>query len=281
MIELAPWHKYGLPLPGPVMPAAGALGYGDAYRDLVDVTRLGALVTTPVSWRPRHAARGARVAVRGEHVILHTGLPNPGLRAVIREYGRLWERYPIPVIVHLLATTVAETARAVARLSTVAGVLGVELGLAEDAPLADAPPDDALKLVATACAEGDLPVIARVPFSRAAALIPHLREVGADALTLTAPPRAVLPLDDVPDADALPVLVRGRLYGPAVFPLMLGVLGRWAREAGLPIIACGGIAAAEDARACLALGAVAVQVDAAVWRDPGVLEAIAAGVEDV
>lgn len=275
MIELAPRHKYGLPLPGPVMPAAGVLGYGDIYRDLVDVARLGALVTTPVSWRPRHAARGERVAARGEHVVLHTGLPNPGLRAVIREYGRLWDRYPIPVIVHLLATTVAETARAAARLSTVAGVLGVELGLAEDAL-----PEDALDLVAAASAEGDLPVIARVPFSRAAALIPHLREAGADALTLTAPPRAVLPLDDVPDADALPVLVRGRLYGPAVFPLMLGVLGRWAREADLPIIARGGIAAAADARACLALGAVAVQVDAAVWRDPGVLEAIAAGLDD-
>ena len=104
-IELAPHHKFGLVLPSSVMPASGIFGYGDLYRDLVDVSALGAMVTHPVSYRPRHASRGQRVAVHGEHVLIHTGWPNPGLRRVIRRYGRLWSRFPVPVIVHLLATT--------------------------------------------------------------------------------------------------------------------------------------------------------------------------------
>lgn len=265
MIELAPTHKFGLPLPGPVMSAAGVLGYGDAYRDLVDVGQLGALVTSPVSAQPRKAARGARLAVRGEHFVIHTGLPNPGARAVIREYGRLWERYPAPVIVHLLATTPAETARAAVQFSTVRGVLGLELGLAEHTSV-----KEALELV-RACAEGDLPVIVKVPFSRVESLATRLPQAGASALTLTAPPRALLPLTTETE---MPTLVRGRLYGPALFPLLLGVLQRWVREVGIPVIACGGISSPEDAQLCLTLGAVAVQVDVAVWRDPGVLAEI-------
>ncbi len=58
MIELAPNHKYGLSIEVPVMPASGAFGFGDAYGDLVDVSRLGAVVTNPVSLQPRRSAQG-------------------------------------------------------------------------------------------------------------------------------------------------------------------------------------------------------------------------------
>ena len=56
MIELAPRHKYGLPIPVPLMPASGAFGFGGAYPELVDVSALGAIVTNPVSPRRRKAA---------------------------------------------------------------------------------------------------------------------------------------------------------------------------------------------------------------------------------
>ena len=43
----------------------------------------------------------------------------------------------------------------------------------------------------------------------------------------------------------------------------------------LPIIGAGGIFSVEDARAILAAGAAAVQVDAAVWVDPGIIARMA------
>ena len=73
--------------------------------------------------------------------------------------------------------------------------------------------------------------------------------------------------------------MRGRLYGPALLPLLLHTLARWVERLPVPIIACGGVASPEDARACLALGAVAVQVDALLWRDPALLEHIARAVQ--
>ncbi len=272
MIELAPRHKFGLPIATPVMPAAGAFGYGDAYHDLVDLRLLGALVTNPVSLNPREAASGTRIAARGEHFVVHTGLPNPGLSQVIRRYRQTWERLPIPVIVHLIATTPVETAKAAGQLAGLANVVGIELGLIDNIT-----PQRALNLLDAARAEGDLPVIVRVPFGNVDALAPQLADGGADALTLMAPPRAILPVADVAsegDATARQYF-RGRLYGPALFPLLLNTLARWRSKLPVPIIACGGIATPQDAIACLELGAAAVQVDALLWRDPTLLQHIA------
>ncbi|MBN2391525.1 MAG: hypothetical protein JXR84_12440 [Anaerolineae bacterium] len=277
MIELAPRHKFGLPITSPVMPAAGAFGFGDTYHDLVDLRVLGALVTNPVSLKPRDAARGQRIAVHGEHdagcgFVAHTGLPNPGVKRVLRQHRQLWEHLPIPVIVHLIATTLSETARAAERLSGIPNVVGLELGLVDNIT-----PQRALNLLDAACAEGDLPVIVRVPFTSVDALAPLLADHGADALTLIAPPRAVLPVSDMPENSEVHRYLRGRLYGPALFPLLLNVLARWCSKLPIPVIACGGIASLEDAIACLELGATALQVDALLWRDPAMLQRIAEG----
>ncbi len=270
MIELAPNHKYGLPIAVPVMPAAGAFGYGEAYHDLVDLSLLGAVVTNPVSLRPRHAAGGERIGVHGDHFVVHTGWPSPGLRRLLRQVGPIWARSPVPVIVHLLATSPDEMARVAARLSGVHGVRGVELGFVESVKA-----DVACELARTAVLEGDLPVIVKVPFGRVDDLAPQLISAGADAVTLMSAPRAVLPLPTGTQHDDVARFMRGRLYGPALFPLLLHVLSRWAGKLSVPVIACGGIASSADALACLTLGAAAVQIDALLWRKPALLEDIA------
>ncbi|MEA3398047.1 MAG: dihydroorotate dehydrogenase [Chloroflexota bacterium] len=270
MIELAPHHKYGLPLPHPVMPAAGSFGYGEEYHELLDYDLLGALVTNPVSLRPRKAARPPRSGTRGDHFIIHTGLPNPGLKRVLRAHRAFWARQSLPIIVHLVATTPAEVAAACSILSGERGVAGIELGLDENTP-----PAQAVALLHAARSTSVQPLIARVPFGGVESLAQPLAENGADALTLTAPPRALLPAPGAPED-----FMRGRLYGPALFPLLLHTLARWVERLPVPIIACGGVASPEDARACLALGAVAVQVDALLWRDPVLLEHIAKELND-
>jgi len=273
MIELAPNHKYGLALPAPVMPASGTFGYATEYADLVEIGLLGAIVTNPLSLRPRQAVTGRRIAVHGDHVVVHTGLSNPGLRAVVRDYARLWEHLPIPVIVHVSATTPEEASRLSRELAAVGAVRGIELGLAEGTRARRA-----LELL-QAARDGGLPVIVRVPFSRVDELTPALARNEVDALTLTAPPRAVLPMVTGPD-EQVARFMRGRLYGPALFALLLNTLARWVPKLGVPVIACGGIASAEDALACLSLGAAAVQIDAALWRDPALLNRIARGLSE-
>ena len=91
MVEITRGGKNPLILENPVMAAAGTVGFdGAAYRDLLDFSKLGALVTNPVTWQARRVARGTRVVPLPAGVLVHTGLPNPGIRRVIARYRDRW-----------------------------------------------------------------------------------------------------------------------------------------------------------------------------------------------
>ena len=60
--------------------------------------------------------------------------------------------------------------------------------------------------------------------------------------------------------------VAGRLGGPALFPQVLMTV-RDAVHANLPVIAAGGVGSKENADAMLSVGALAVQMDASLWKN--------------
>jgi dihydroorotate dehydrogenase len=62
--------------------------------------------------------------------------------------------------------------------------------------------------------------------------------------------------------------VQGRLYGPAILPMALRVVHELT-QLGIPTIGAGGIYTQEHKNAMLAVGALAVQLDAVLWRGAG------------
>jgi tRNA-dihydrouridine synthase len=70
-------------------------------------------------------------------------------------------------------------------------------------------------------------------------------------------------------------LVSGRLYGPFIKPLVLRMVGQFARRVNIPVTGAGGIHSPQDARDYLEAGAVAVQIDSVTWIEPSLLETIA------
>ena len=266
-IELAPNHKTGLTLANPVMPAAGCFGFGPEYARLVEVEALGAVVVGPVTGGPRRGAVPPRALPILGGVLLHTGLANPGVATIVRRYTRVWARSPVPVIVHVAGTSPGETASCCQRLASIEAVAGIELGLPDTAD-----PDDVIAIIQAAHATTNQPLIVRLSLSNAntlceAALV-HI-VAGADALTIAAPPRGTVWHEPGER------FVTGRLYGPFVHPLALRALRRVAELVSVPIVGCGGIHSAEDARAFLRAGATAIQVGGALWRDPSCLTRIA------
>ncbi|MCU0485459.1 MAG: nitronate monooxygenase [Anaerolineales bacterium] len=242
--------KFDLVLASPLMNAAGSLGFAPDARSPVDFSRLGAFVTNPISMRPRSPAQGGRFQAFPGGFLIHTGYPNPGLREVVRRYARRWAQAAVPVIVHLLAGGLEETQYMVRMLEGLEGVIGIELGLPVEVNA------DALQAQVQS-AIGELPVIAFLPFEKALSLSSLALAAGAAAVSI-APPRGTLTCEGGH-------LLQGRLYGPALFPQAMQVV-RWLAQENIPVIGAGGVTEQQQVQAMLGVGALAVQVDAALWR---------------
>lgn len=234
----------------PLMNAAGTLGFAPDPHGPVGLTLFGAFVTNPISLEPRPPARGTRLIPFPGGVLLHSGLPNPGLRRGIEQYAAAWARAPLPVIPHLLGESPREAGAIAAQLEELEGVAALELGLPPRLTAGEA-------AAFVAAAVGKQPLIVRLPVDQAGALAGAVVRAGAAALSL-GPPRGAL-------WDVHGVRVEGRLYGPGVFPLgaaaLLGV-----RDFGVPVIAGGGVFRQEQVSHLLEAGAAAVQLDVALWR---------------
>jgi dihydroorotate dehydrogenase (NAD+) catalytic subunit len=242
--------KYDLSLNTPLMNAAGSLGFSPFGQDTIDLAKLGAFVTNPVSLPGRTPASGKRFLTFPGGFLMHTGHPNPGLNKVIRRYASHWRRSPLPIIVHVLGDNAGEIANMLARLESIEGVMGIEIGVPPDA-------DRGLLISLVEAATGELPVVMRLPLDRSIDLAPYLRNSAIAAISL-GPPRGALP---GPDAS----LIHGRLYGPAIFPLAVAAV-KIIHAVGVPVIGAGGVYKPQDAELMLSTGAIAVQLDSVLWR---------------
>jgi len=262
--EITRTGKNTLILETPVMPAAGTFGFGDLYRDLVNIEKLGAFVTNPVTYQPWQPPAGTRVIPLDAGMLVHTGLSNPGLSKVLGKYRGLWRALPLPVIVHVVADTRENVAKSASRIDAEDAIDALELGLNDDVSL-----DAAAELVRSAVQRTDKPVLVRLPVQTAHEMAQVAADSGAGAVVACAPPRGTA--RDLKTGR----LVSGRIYGPLVKPMVLRIVGQLARRVDIPIIGAGGIHSPEDARDYMEAGARAVQVDSVTWIQPNILEVIA------
>lgn len=241
----------------PMMNAAGSLGFAPDTRLGVPLEAFGAFVTNPLSLRPRLPTAQPAVLPYPGGFLLHTGLPNPGIHAALKKYSAKWTRSHLPVIVHLMADRPEETQTMVRMLESQENVMGAELGFA---PLLA---DDIILLTLEMCL-GEIPLIFALPVEQVLSLGPRLMQQGADAISIAAP-RGALMTDH---------LITGRLFGPGLFPRTIEIVHS-AAKLGLPIIGAGGVWSKANADAMLSVGALAVQVDAALWSPASTFSALA------
>jgi dihydroorotate dehydrogenase len=239
-----------LDLSHPWMNAAGSLGFAPDLRTAPALESFGAFVTNPISARPRRTSGQPRQLTFPGGVLIHTSHPNPGLSACVKRYAGAWVRAPFPVIVHLLSSTPEEMRKAALRIEELENILAIELGVEPDAS-----PELVRDLLAAV--SGELPVIAQLPPARIHELADVTRGAGVAAISF-APPRGTLPAKDGK-------LVRGRLYGAALYPQTLE-LARQLGKQDMPFIAAGGVESKADGEALLKAGALSVQVDINLWK---------------
>ena len=96
---------------------------------------------------------------------------------------------------------------------------------------------------------------------------------GVDALVLAQPPAGMH------YNVAGGVQISGQLHSRALAPLLAARIADLAGWVDVPLVACGGVHSVDDALSYLAVGAVALQIDTALWVDPRLPMRIVAAVE--
>ncbi|MHB0858835.1 MAG: tRNA-dihydrouridine synthase [Anaerolineae bacterium] len=259
--------KRELLLRSPVLLAAGAMGYDSVDPEMVRRPEVGAFTTPSLTWRPIPAVEPPRLARTVSGFVLHTGRANPGLRVALRRFGRAWERLDVPVVVALYGRSAAEFAEMAAYTSDARLVQGLELHLPHDA---DAQLVE--QCVSAAVSESIVPCLVRIPPEAALPCAIAGERAGADAVVVADPPLARAFSEDG-------AVVYGPLHSPALAPLVAQRVFEVARAVNIPVIARGGIARTADALAMIASGAVAVQIDTALYVDPQIIQSIYEGLE--
>ncbi len=285
-----------LRLPGAVLAAAGALGFGavavavaggegeggggaspaaaSAGPPVAAVTAVTA-VTAGITWRS-HGGRPPRLLETPAGAVYLPGSAGLGVDRALSRYARLWAVRAAPLLVSVRGGASAEYALVAAELEGVPGVAALELDATAPDGASGAPighdPVALRRLLAEVRRTCDLPLLVKLPadLPDAAAALRAAAAGGAVAATLTGGLAAVAG----PDEGESPA--PGWLVGPATFPAVLHLVTRLARGAPLPLIACGGVAGVEQARAYLRAGAAAVQVGSAHLADPQAASTISA-----
>jgi dihydroorotate dehydrogenase (NAD+) catalytic subunit len=271
-VDLAVEAARGLRLKNPVMTASGTFGQGVEYAELIDVSRLGAIVNKGTTPSARPGNPQYRIAETPSGILNSIGLENPGASEVARKYGKAWAELGVAVIVNVAGYSVDDYVYVVHEMTGTPGVVAYEINVScpnvKGGLLFGCDPDLAAEVTRAVKAETNLPVIVKLTPNApdVVAVARACEEAGADALTAI---NTVLGMR-IDTRRRRPILGTGSggLSGPAIRPIAVHITYQVAQAVGIPIIGAGGVTSAQDALEFLMAGASSVQVGTATFADP-------------
>jgi dihydroorotate dehydrogenase (NAD+) catalytic subunit len=283
-VNLAPRHPHGLWLKNPVLTASGTFGYGTEYAKLIDVERLGGIVSKAITLRPREGNAQPRIAETPAGMLNAIGLQNVGVDVAIRDKAPIWASWSVPVVANVAGFAVDEYVEVAERLAATPGVAGIELNIScpnvdsEGQMFGLAASSAALvtEAVRQVC---DCPLIVKLSpnVTDIVEIARAVEAAGADALSLiNTIPGMVIDL-----RRRRPYLANqtGGLSGPAIRPIAVRMVWQVAQAVNIPIVGIGGITSSEDALQFIMAGATAVQVGTATFVHPRAALDIVDGLE--
>lgn len=273
----------GVQLANPVMTASGTFGSGMEYKEFVDLSRLGAVVTKGVSLTPWPGNPTPRVAETYGGMLNAIGLQNPGIDTFIERDLKFLENYDTKVIVNVCGKSVEEYLGVVERLAdTNVDMLEINVSCpnVKEGAIAFGQNPEALADITRRIKKiAKQPVIMKLsPNVTDIALMAKVCEDnGADAVSMI---NTITGMKiDVNKRKFVLANRTGGLSGPAIKPVAVRMVYQVAQAVKIPIIGMGGIASAEDALEFIMAGAAAVAVGAANFTDPYTTVKVIEGIE--
>ena len=272
-------------LENPVLVASGTFGYGDECLDLVDVNKLGGIVTKSLSMKPRDGNPPVRIVETPGGMLNSIGLANIGVHRFISEKLPHLRKMETAIIVNIAASSVEEYCSVLSTLEAEEGVDAYEINVScpnvkEGGLNFGTKREMTFEITRRLRELTKKPLIIKLTpnvthvaeFARAAA------DGGADAISLinTLVGMAV----DIRTRKPKLATTTGGLSGPAIKPVALAKVYEASQAVKIPIIGIGGIMTAEDALEFLIVGASAVEIGTANFINPAVGVMIAEGITE-
>ncbi len=265
-----------LALANPILTASGTFGYGIEFTDFVDLSSIGGLCTKGLSLKPHAGNPPPRICETPAGMLNAIGLQNVGIEEFLSEKLPKLRALGATVIANVWGDLEEDYVTVVRALEGAEGIAAVELNIScpnvrQGGMLFGNSPPLTRALVTKVRAATARPLIVKLS-PNAPDLVESARaahEAGADILSLvnTFVGMAIDPETGKPRIS----FGTGGLSGPAIRPIAVRMVYQVAKALpGVPLMGIGGIAELSDVLEFLAVGATAVQVGTANFKDPGV-----------
>jgi dihydroorotate dehydrogenase (NAD+) catalytic subunit len=273
-----------LHLKNPIIAASGTFGYGVEFSPLVNLSRLGAIVTKGLSIQPMDGAPAPRISESASGLVNAIGLQNIGVKAFVSDKLPELRLQRATVVANVFGQTIDDYVEVIRVLEDAEGLAAYELNIScpnverggveySTDPLLTAAVVEAARKAARR------PLWVKLsPNVNAIGLIAKAAEAGgADALVIanTYPALCI----DAHNRRSRLGSTTGGLSGPAIKPITMRLVYEAAKVIHVPIIGLGGIESPADVAEYILAGASAVQVGTAHFVDPRASEKLIDGLE--
>ncbi|MBQ4617537.1 MAG: dihydroorotate dehydrogenase [Clostridia bacterium] len=262
----------GVEMKNPIITASGAFGYGMEYNEMYPIEKLGGISCKGTTLNERQGNPGPRIAETPSGMLNSVGLQNPGSEAFINIYLPWLRQRDITVIANIAGHSLDEY-REVARRVSDANVDLVELNIScpnvKEGGMSFGTSCESVEAVVSEVRKVcNRPLVVK--------LTPNVTDIGSIAQAAEAAGADAVSLINTITGMRIDIRTRrpilknniGGLSGPAVFPVAVRMVREVYKKVNIPIIGMGGVSTWEDAAEMMMAGAAAIQVGAALFRDP-------------
>ncbi len=264
----------------PIFVASGTFGYGTENPELVDISKLGAIVTKSITLNPREGNPPPRIVETSSGMINSIGLANIGVEKYISDMLPVYEEMDTPIIMNIAGSSMTEYMDVMKKVEAVSSsIVGYEINIScpnvkeggmefgVDCAMTEKLTGKLRKLTDRLLIMKLSPNVTDI-----AAIATSSENGGADAVSAI---NTIVGMSINHRSRFSDIYTTfGGLSGPAIKPVGLACVHKVYNAVNIPIIGIGGIVNSADVIEYFLAGSCSVQVGTANFRNPGITEII-------
>ncbi len=260
-------------LKNPVIVSSGTFGFGEEFKDFIDLNHLGAIIPKGISLTPMMGNPPPRIFETEGGILNSIGLQNPGFQGFIKDKLPYYRNLKTHLFINFFGKTQKEYIELARRFNGVPGLSGLEMNIScpnikRGGIVFGTDPQMAYRLVREVRKATSLTLMVKLSpnVTDIALMAKSVEEGGADAVSLVNTFRAMA-INIHTRKPELGNMIGG-LSGPAIKPIALRMVWEVSQVVRIPIVGMGGIMNAGDAIEFILAGASAIQIGTANLINP-------------